>query len=143
MTERRSVSGLPAHVLVLLGASTAGYAAILAGVSGLQSRADAALIEAQAPATAGVAHLISGHEALQAALDGARSEYGITAQAYTSAGSVLDAFEAALADLATTVAQVDGVSRSMPARVHLPSVRQSAGSGSVPTTHSTTGASGG
>lgn len=143
MTERRSAAGLPAHVLVMLGASTAGYAAILAGVAGLQSHADAALIAAQAPATSGAARLIAGHDALQAALDAARAGYDATAQAYASARPGLDALEGSLADLATTAAQIDGVSRSLPARALLPSVRQAAGSRSAPPTHSTTGASGG
>jgi hypothetical protein len=143
MTERRAIPRVPAHVLVMLGASTAGYAAILAGVAGLQSRADAEAIAARAPAVDGVSRISAGHDRLAEALDVARAEYQRTANAYLAAGGSLDALEQAVTALAGRVAEIDGVSRTLPSSVRLPAVRQSVPSARTSTTHATTGASGG
>lgn len=143
MTDGRSFAGLPAHVWVMLGASTAGYALLLAGVAGLQSRNEADLIAARQPAVDGVAAVASGHDTLLRRLDAARAAYAATVDAYVAAGGSLDALDGTLGNLAGLVAEIDGVSRSLPTSVKLPAVKRSVSSVSVPSTSGTTGASGG
>lgn len=141
--DPRSWARVPSHVLVMLGASTAGYALVLAGVAGLQSRTEADLAAARSPALEGLAGLQRGHDALVRRLDAARTEYSETVEAYLAAGGALDALHEQVGSLATVVAEIDGVSRSLPTSVKLPVVRRSVVSVSVPSTQATTGASGG
>ncbi len=146
MTSVRMLSRLPSHVWVLLGASTAGYALLLACVAGIQSRDEAAIAASRQPAADGIVVLAAGHEALIARLDMARAEYAVIADAYASSGGRLDALHGQVGKLAAMVAEIDGVSRSMPTSVKLPPVRSSVSSVSsvkVPRTQGTTGASGG
>jgi hypothetical protein len=143
MTDGRSFAGLPAHVWVMLGASTAGYALLLAGVAGLQSRNEADLIAARQPAVDGVAAVASGHDALIRRLEDARAAYAATVDRYVAAGGSLDALDGNLGSLAGLVAEIDGVSRSLPTSVKLPAVKRSVSSVSAPSTSGTTGASGG
>lgn len=133
---------LPAHVAVMLGLSSAGYAVILAGVAANQGRAEAALAAERAPALAAVASITQVNDSLTETLSGAGLEYTAIANAYDQAGGGLEALDAALAGLAGSVAQIDGVSRALPATVPLPAVSRSVRT-VVPTTHATTGASGG
>lgn len=143
MTERGTFAGLPIHIWTILGASTAGYALMLAGVTGLQSRNDAELIAVRQPAVDGVAQLVSGHDDLRVELDRARAAYAATVSVYASAGGSLDSLHEQVASLAGLVAEIDGVSRTLPTSVKLPAVRQSVRSVSMPSTSGTTGASGG
>jgi hypothetical protein len=140
--EPRTFIGLPAHVLVLLAASTAGYALMLAAVTGLQSRSEAALAAARQPAVDGVAQVRAGHDDLTTQLDAAQADYNSTVAAYVAAGGSLDALTSRLTVLTSLVGEIDGVSRSMPAAVKLPTVHTSVGTVRSPTTQSTTGASG-
>jgi hypothetical protein len=140
----RTWLGLPSHVIVMLGASTATYALVLAGVAGLQSRSEADLAALRAPSVDGLASLAAGHDAVSARLRAAQDAYNAAVQAYLDAGGSLDAVEASLGSFAAVVAEIDGVSRSMPSGVKLPKVQRVSGStGSTPTTQATTGASGG
>ena len=143
MTDPRSVARVPSHVLVMLGASTAGYALVLAGVAGLQSRAEADLAAARSPAVEALAELQAGHDALLRQLDAARTDYSETADAYLAAGGALDALHEQVGSLSALVVEIDGVTRSLPTTVKLPVVRQSVVSVRVPSTQATTGASGG
>lgn len=143
MTDGRSFAGLPSHVWVMLGASTAGYALVLAGVAGLQSRSEATLIAARQPAVDGVEQLSSGHEGVRLRLEAARADYEAAVAAYMTAGGGLDALNARLSSLAGLVAEIDGVSRTLPTSVKLPAVKESVRYVSVPSTSGTTGASGG
>jgi hypothetical protein len=143
MTERATVAGLPTHVWVMLGASTAGYALMLAAVTGLQAQSEAQLIAARQPAVDRVAEVASGHDALRALLDGARRTYAATADEYLAAGGTLDALHLKVGTLAGLVAEIDGVTRTLPTTVKLPAVKRSVSSVSVPSTSGTTGASGG
>lgn len=143
MTDRGTLAGLPTHVWVMLGASTAGYALMLAAVTGLQARNEADLIAARKPAVDGVAQLATGHDRLGVQLDGARAAYAATVDEYLAAGGTLDALHAQVGSLAGLVAEIDGVSRTLPTTVKLPVVRKSVTSVSVPSTSGTTGASGG
>ncbi len=135
--------GLPTHVWVLFGASTAGYALALAGVTAFQSSSEASLIAARQPAVDGVAQLAAGHDALSRRLDAAKTGYTATVDAYVVAGGTLDALHQQVALLAGVVAEIDGVSRSMPDAVKLPTVKRTVTTVKAPTTSGTTGASGG
>jgi hypothetical protein len=138
----RTWLGLPSHVVVMLGASTATYALVLAGVAGLQSRNESDLAALRAPAVEGLGSLSAGHDALGARLQAAQDAYNAAVQAYTQAGGSLDTVEANLGAFAAVVAEIDGVSRSMPTTVKLPAVKKASGAG-APKTQGTTGASGG
>jgi hypothetical protein len=142
MTTDRTWLGLPSHVVVMLGASTATYALVLAGVAALQARSEADLAALRAPAVDGLGSVSAGHDAMGARLRAAQDAYNKAVQAYVAAGGSLDAVEANLGGFASVVAEIDGVSRSMPTTVKLPAVRTSSGAG-APVTHATTGASGG
>lgn len=142
MTDRQPFGGMPGHVLVMLGASTAGYALLLAGVAGLQSRSDAVHIAVNAPAVGGVAEIVTGHDSLTARLDAARATYAATVEAYMAAGGSLEALDGQMARLAGLVAEIDGVSRTLPSSVKMPAVKRSVSSVKVPSTSGTTGASG-
>jgi hypothetical protein len=141
-TTDRTWLGLPSHVIVMLGASTATYALVLAGVAGLQSRNDAAVGALRAPVVEGVSDLAVGHDAVGSQLEVAQDAYNGAVQAYLDAGGSLDSVETRLSDFATIVGQIDGVSRSMPTTVKLPPVQRASGAG-APKTQGTTGASGG
>ncbi|HYL41667.1 MAG TPA: hypothetical protein VET90_10185 [Candidatus Binatus sp.] len=132
---------IPTHVCVLLGASTAAYAVTLAGVTALQAGAEAQQAAARAPAIAGVQDLGTQNQALSDALVSAGQRYDEVARGYTLAGGRLTSLEASLANLATTVQSIDGVSRSLPASVPLPRVTR-VSVGAAPATSATTGASG-
>ncbi|HYK95450.1 MAG TPA: hypothetical protein VE011_06250 [Candidatus Dormibacteraeota bacterium] len=138
----RTFVGLPAHVLVLLAASTAGYALMLAAVTGLQSRSEAALAAARQPAVDGIVQVRAGHDDLTTKLDAAQADYNSTVAAYVAAGGSLDLLTSKLAVLTSLVGEIDGVSRSMPAAITLPTVHTSVGTVRSPITQSTTGASG-
>ncbi|HJP88070.1 MAG TPA: hypothetical protein VJ850_03430 [Candidatus Limnocylindrales bacterium] len=141
MTDRTWL-GLPSHVIVMLGASTAAYALVLAGVAGVQSRNEADLAALRAPAVEGVQGLAAGHDAIDARLRAAQDAYNAAVQAYTNAGGSLDTVELNLQSFAAVAGEIDGVARSMPTSVKLPPVHRSSGAG-APGTHGTTGASGG
>lgn len=141
MTDR-SWLGLPSHVIVMLGASTAAYALVLAGVAGVQSRTEADLAALRAPAVEGVQSLTAGHDALGARLQAAQDAYNAAVQAYENAGGSLDTVEAGLQKFAAVAAQIDGAARSIRTSVKLPAVHRASSGGAAPVTHSTTGASG-
>lgn len=133
---------LPAHIGVFLGASTAAYAVTLAGVTALQAQGEAALIADRAPVVAGIDSIAARNEQLAAALSAAGTEYQAASDAYVANGGRLADLEQALAALASKVAQIDGVSRSLPAGVNLPKVARRVTTSTAPATSATTGASG-
>ena len=144
MTEpRRRVPRIPTHVLLMLGASTAGYAVTLAGVAGMQSEAEAAIAAARDPAQAALRAAGAANDQFDAHLAGVRDRYTSVASAYAAAGQRLDELQADLGQLATVVGEIRGVSRSLPATVQLPAVRAPAPAARAPQTHTTTRASGG
>jgi len=139
--QDRTWLGLPSHVIVMLGASTATYALVLAGVAGLQSRTEADLAAMRAPAVEGLTSLQQGHDEIGARLQAAQDAYNAAVQSYSDAGWSLDELQAQLGAFAGAVAEIDGVSRSLPTSVTLPKVSRSSGS-VAPSTQGTTGASG-
>jgi hypothetical protein len=142
MTERGPVR-LPAHVFVMLGASTGAYAIALAAVAGLQSADEAALVAARGPVAQAVEDVSASRDALLVRLDRARAAYAAAAQSYVAAGGTLEALEGRLGALAAKVAEIDGASRALPTSVRLPKVAGSIAGSRAPATHATTGASGG
>lgn len=140
--EPQTFLGLPGHVLVMLAASTTGYALMLAAVAGMQSHAETGLAAARQPALDGVTQVRAGHDALTRTLEAAQSDYNATVAAYLAAGGSLDTLTSRLAVLSSLVGEIDGVSRSMPASMQLPVVHTSVGTVRSATTQSTTGASG-
>lgn len=143
MTDRRPRLSLPPHVLVMLGASTAGYALLLAGVAGLQSGADAGLVATRAPVARGIEDLTAGHEALRARLDATRGAYAGAVDTLLVATDWLDRLDEDLASFAGLVTEIDGAARELPTRVSIPPIQRSVSQVRIPATQATTGASGG
>lgn len=141
MTDWRRAR-VPAHVGVMLGLATAGYAVTLAGVAANEAQAESAAAAERAPALATVGRLVQTNDQVTAALGQAGVDYSTVTRLYDLAAGRLTGLEAALGGLAASVADIDGVSRSLPATVSLPTVNGSVNT-SVPLTHATTGASGG
>ena len=133
---------LPAHIGIFLGASTAAYAVALAGVTALQATSEAALIAERAPVVAGIDAVAARNEQLATALSKAGADYQAATDAYVASGGRLADLEQALAALSSTVAKIDGVSRSLPTAVNLPKVVGRITTSTAPATSATTGASG-
>lgn len=139
MTDARR----PLHLAVMLGASAALYAGSMAGVALLQSDADRALTQRQAPAKDAVSRLQDGHDRLDAAIGQAADAYARAASRYDALTPTLTETEASLSDLASRVETISGAARALPARISLPPItRVVRTSGARPRTSATTGASG-
>jgi hypothetical protein len=126
----------------MLSATTAGYAATLAGVASLQAADEAALIDVRSPAVVEVDRLGSDHDGLAARLEQARRSYADAAEAYTRATAIQEEVDRNLALLAATVAEIDGVARNLPTSVKVP-VQRTVVQVKAPPTITSTGASGG
>jgi hypothetical protein len=129
----------------MVGASTALYAASMAGVTAIQSSDDRALMLRQTPAEAAVARLRDGHDRLEAAIDLATDEYGRAAGGYDALEPRLAEMEVSLDQLAGRVKTVSGAARALPGRVSMPAVSRTVRTitSSRPKTSASTGASGG
>ena len=152
MTTERTRGGGPAFSTttragVLLGVSAAVYAASLAGVSGLQSEADAALAASRRPGADAVRHAAAANDALETrvrAIDRAARDL---LDEYHAATLDVEAYQARLDALAGLVAEVEGTAAALPARISLPSVAIHGAVGTArgsrpPATSGRTGASG-
>jgi hypothetical protein len=139
MTEARR----PVHLAVLLGASTAVYAVSLAGVTALQSSADQALVDGQAPAQAAAARLQDGHDRLEADLADAAARYAESAARYDALVGTMASMESSLEAYAGRVSAVTGAARALPARAPMPAITRTVTMTVVkPAVRATTGASG-
>ena len=118
MTDARR----PLHLAVMLGASAALYAGSMAGVALLQSDADRALTQRQAPAKDAVSRLQDGHDRLDAAIGQAADAYARAASRYDALTPTLTDTEASLSDLASRVETISGAARALPARISLPPI---------------------
>jgi hypothetical protein len=128
----------------MLGASTALYAGSMAGVAVLQSDADRALSERQAPANDAVARLHDGHDRLERAIGEVADGYARAASRYDALTPTLGVTEASLSDLASRVEAISGAARALPARISLPPITRTVRTtGTRPRTSASTGASGG
>jgi hypothetical protein len=141
MTDGRRRPRLPTHIGIMLGVSTAAYSVALAGVAASQARDEAATAAAQAPTLSALDHIVATNDDLSNRLGRSGSDYSALAKAYVDAGGRLADLEAALANLSGAVVEINGVSQALPATIPLPALSRAVG-GSVPATHSTTGASG-
>ena len=130
------------HVGVLVGVSTAAYAATLAGITTLQSASDATLIAAREPIARTVDSVASDHGALERQRHGATDRYSTIAGEYAALGPAIDDLELSLDRLAAMTRRVGASAAQLPARVALPSVRSAPGRAAPPTTHAVTRASG-
>ena len=140
MTDARR----PLHLAIMLGASTALYAGSLACVALLQSDADRALTERQAPAKDAVARIHVGHDRLDAAIGKAADAYARAASRYEALTPALTDTEASLSDLESRVATISGAARALPVRISLPPItRVVRTTVTRPKTSASTGASGG
>lgn len=139
MTERRR----PVHLAVLVGVSTSAYAITLAGVTALQSGADASVIADRAPAAHAAEQLADGHDRIEDRLETAQRSYVAAAARYDRLGPSMTDMESGLDALGRRVTKVSGAANALPGRVKLPSL--SSGTRVVTRTtvvHATTGASG-
>jgi hypothetical protein len=131
------------HLGVLVGVSTAAYAATLAGVTTLQSATDGALIAARDPSARAVDAAASGHAVLEYQLRGATDRYTRIASEYADLAPAIADLEVTLDELAAVTRRVGDSAARLPARVALPAVRTAPGRVAPPTTHAVTRASGG
>ncbi|HET9085179.1 MAG TPA: hypothetical protein VFN41_12335 [Candidatus Limnocylindrales bacterium] len=130
------------HIGVLVGVSTAAYAAVLAAVTTLQSAADGALIAARDPIARTVASVASDHDAIERRLGVATERYSGIAGGYAHLGPAIDDLELALDQLAATTRRVGASAARLPARVALPAVGSAPSRATAPRTHAVTRASG-
>jgi hypothetical protein len=136
------VPRIPAQVVALIGLSTCGYAGALAGVTALQSATDARTMADRAPLAAAVEAVTDRSDRLAARLADLAAAQASAADAYDGVTAAIAAAEGDLAGLSTSVAGVDGASRSLPTRVALPAAVRTTVRSSGTTAHATTGGSG-
>ena len=141
MIDRR----VPTHLAILVGVSAGAYAVSLAGITALQSAADAQLIAQRLPSQHAAEQASRDHDALEQAVAGAADWYAALAYRYDQAGTTIGGVETALDGLATRAASLtESTTKLRVAPFSLPRVARSVTrSVSAPPTHATTGASGG
>jgi hypothetical protein len=141
MTDTRR----PLHLAIMIGASTAVYAASLAAVAMFQSADDQALAHRQAPAADAVDRLRAGHDQLEATIGRVADAYEQAAGRYDALTPRLQDAENALDGLAARVTAIGGAARALPGHVSLPAVSQTVirTTSAKPKTSGSTGASGG
>lgn len=139
MTDRR-----PLHLAVMIGASTAVYAASLAAVTAFQSSDDRALMQRQAPAEDAVTRLSTGHDRLEASIGQAADAYDRAGRGYDALTPQLLGTEDSLTQLAARVQTISGAARALPAAISLPPISRTVirTTTSRPRTSASTGASG-
>jgi hypothetical protein len=131
------------HIGVLVGMSTAAYAAALAGVATLQSAADRAAIAASGPVGRAASDVSAGHDVLESTLVDAADRYTEIADRYARLEPAIGDLEGTLDDLAIVTQRITDSAAQLPTRVPLPGVRVAPAAAPVPRTHAVTGASGG
>lgn len=138
MNERR-----PIHLAVLMGVSAGVYAVSLAGVTALQSAADARLHAERHPIRLAADVVGATHDDLDAAIDDATRRYLLLAARYDAIAPQVGDLETTLDALTARADEISDTAQSLPTRISLPAVRTSVPApASRPTTHATTGASG-
>lgn len=137
-----TLPAVPAHVGTMLGLSVAGYGMALALVTGLQAASETAIAADRAPVAATIDQIAARHDQLGQTLQGVADQYASAASGYQVVADGLAGVEDRLATLATSVAAVDGASKSLPAAAPLPPVVRSVKVSTGRTTsHATTGGS--
>ena len=122
--------------------SAGAYSLALAGMTALQSRADAALAGDRTPMVQTLDAIAADHDELERAVSAAVSEYDRLAGTYDGLGATFSDVEDRLDVLAGMASSISHTASSLPSRVSLPSVRSATRSVTPPRTQATTGASG-
>lgn len=138
-STRRSV---PVHLAILVGCSTGAYAASLAFVTSLQSRADAAVVRARDPIERAVATVASRHDQLDRSVSATADAYDRLASTYATLDPAFATLEHRLDDLAALTSSISKSAASLPSRVSLPAIHASSRQAAPPRIHAITGASG-
>lgn len=122
----------PVHVVVAVGMTAGLYALSLAGVTALQSAANAQLAADHAPAAGAVAGLKSAHDAMEASLGTLAGAYARAADGYRVIAKGITGHEQKLAALGQQVQAAAGsaAALSVPTLSLLPSGSGGAGAGS-------------
>lgn len=141
MIDRR----VPTHLAILIGVSAGAYAVSLAGITALQSSADARLTAQRLPSQQAAEQAARDHDALERAVAAAADRYAGLADRYEQAGTSIGSVELALDGLATRAASLtESAAKLRVAPFSLPRVARSVTQTvSAPKTHATTKASGG
>ncbi len=135
---------IPTHLAILVGVSAGSYAISLAGVTALQSAADARLHAQREPIRLAADSATAHHDALAVRVDQAAQHYEALASRYGSVADGLPGMEGDLGSLATRAAALADSAASLPTKFALPKVHSSAPRvAAAPRTHATTRASGG
>ena len=149
--RRDAILTTPARVGMLLGASAAMYAVTLAGVSFLQSSADADIAARRQPWLDEIAAARAANDATESALMTADQQSRWLSGVYADVGNDVTAYQARLDELSALVAKVQGSAAALPSRISLPAVvtrgaistRSGGGTSKAPATTTKTAASGG
>jgi hypothetical protein len=141
--DRRSWQppAIPAHVGVVLGLASAGYAVALAGVTGLQAATEGGIVAERAPVAAAIDEAAAKHDRLDAALAAAARDYAGVAGGYTSAVERLADVESRIETLASLAGAIDGATRALPTRIAMPPVVRSVATSARSGAHATSGGS--
>ncbi len=140
MTDRR----FPLHLAVFFGTSAAVYAVSLAGITGLQSGADRAVMDQLAPSEGAAERIRAGHDKLQSELDRSTRAFNSVAARYEAVVNDLSTLDEALASHTAQMGKVTSAVRALPKRVSLPPVtRVVVTTVAKPRVRGSTGASGG
>jgi hypothetical protein len=152
VARKEAILTTPARAGMLVGASAAVYALTLAGISGLQAEADAAVAAARAPYQDVLAQTRAANDELEARVLKADAEVRALVATYGKVGANVEAYQTRLDSLAALVTEVQGSAAALPTRIKLPTVTmrgavagstRSAGGSATPRTTAKTGASGG
>lgn len=130
------------HLGVLVGVSTAGYAASLAGVTMLQSASDRAIIGTRDPVARSTAAIAAHHDTIEQAMRDATDRYTEIAVRYAGLDPGIGALEGKLDDLDILAHRITDTAASLPTRVKLPAVHAAPAPVAAPRIHAVTGASG-
>jgi hypothetical protein len=140
---RPSAGSRPSPTLVLAGLSFGAYTASLLSVTNLQSASDAATIELRAPAAEALTGLDAGHGSIEQRLAEARARLSRAGGAYADTTATLQDLQARIDALIASVDRLEVGTLALPTRLDLPAAPGVPAAVPRPTTHATTGASGG
>ena len=117
VARKEAILTTPARAGMLIGASAAVYALALAGISGLQAEADAAVAAARAPFQDVLAQTRAANDELEARVLKADAEVRALTGTYGKVGTNIEAYQARLDSLAALVAEVQGSAAALPTRI--------------------------
>jgi len=130
------------HLPIYAAACTGLYAGSLSLVTMLQADHNASLTRDEAPLLDAVSRAGAARRAAEDAVTSASGALGTASDRYANATTLSAQLDAAMANLAAKVANVTGVSTSLPATTRLPTAPSAVTHVAAPATAATTGASG-